>query len=109
MSILIPASIRVLTDGPNYAHLSTLSASGHPRNSVVWVAREDDNVLICTHADAPKAKDMRRDPRIGLSITAIDGPYRMVALQGQGHRRPLRRRLPLHGPDFDHGHRRRPP
>lgn len=80
MSSPIPASIRVLIDGPNYAHLSTVSAGGHPRNWVVWVAREDDNVLICTHAKAPKAKDMRRDPRVGLSITAFDNPYRMAAL-----------------------------
>ncbi|MEE6137113.1 pyridoxamine 5'-phosphate oxidase family protein [Mycobacterium sp. 050128] len=83
MSSPIPASIRVLIDGPNYAHLSTVSAGGHPRNWVVWVAREDDNVLICTHAKAPKAKDMRRDPRVGLSITAFDNPYRMAALQGR--------------------------
>lgn len=83
MSIPIPASIRALIDGPNYAHLSTLSANGHPRNWVVWVAREDDNVLVCTHAQAPKAKDMRHDPRVGLSITASDNPYRMATLQGR--------------------------
>lgn len=83
MSVPIPESIRVLIDGPNYAHLSTLSANGHPRNWVVWVAREGDKLLVCTHAGAPKAKDMRRDPRVGLSITAFDDPYRMASLQGR--------------------------
>ncbi len=82
-SIPIPGSIRMLIDGPNYAHLSTLRADGSPRNWVVWVAREGDNVLVCTNAETPKARDMRRDSRVGLSIAALDNPYRMATLRGR--------------------------
>lgn len=80
-SIPLPDSIRVLIDGPNYAHLSTLRADGSPRNGVVWVARDGDNVLVCTHAETPKARNMRRDSRVGLSIAALHNPYRMATLQ----------------------------
>ena len=30
-----------------------------------------------------KAKDMRRDPRVGLSVADLANPYRMAALQGR--------------------------
>jgi PPOX class probable F420-dependent enzyme len=81
--IPIPGSIRMLIDGPNYAHLSTLRADGSPRNWLIWVAREGGNVLVCTNAETPKARDMRRDSRVGLSIAALDNPYRVTTLQGR--------------------------
>jgi hypothetical protein len=63
--IAIPAEIRSLLEQPNYVHLSTLRADGSPRNWVVWTALEDELVLICTDDSGWKAKDMRRDPRVG--------------------------------------------
>jgi hypothetical protein len=30
-----------------------------------------------------KAKDMRRDPRVGLSVVDIENPFRMAMLQGR--------------------------
>jgi Pyridoxamine 5'-phosphate oxidase len=51
-----------------FVHLSTLRRSGAPRNWVVWAGREDDRILICTDEPNRKAKDMRRDPRVGLSF-----------------------------------------
>ena len=83
MPIAIPEEIRVLLDAPNYVHLSTLRADGSPRNWVVWVGREGENVLVCTGESTWKAKDMRRDPRVGLSVTDLRDPYRMAALQGR--------------------------
>ncbi|HEX6475627.1 MAG TPA: pyridoxamine 5'-phosphate oxidase family protein [Acidimicrobiales bacterium] len=82
-AIPIPADVRELLDAPNYVHLSTLRADGRPRNWVVWVGLEQDNVLVCTHDSTWKAKDMRRDPRVGLSVVDLANPYRMAALQGR--------------------------
>ena len=79
----MPAEVRELLEAPNYAHLSTLRADGSPRNHVVWVGLEDDRVLICTSSETWKAKDMRRDPRVALSVVDRDNPYRMAALQAR--------------------------
>jgi PPOX class probable F420-dependent enzyme len=81
--IPIPDSVRELLDAPNYVHLSTLRADGSPRNWVVWVGLEDDLILICTSETVWKAKDMRRDPRVGLSVSDLNNPYRMATLQGR--------------------------
>ena len=83
MPIPIPDEVRELLDAPNYVHLSTLRADGSPRNSVVWVGREGDLVLICTGEGTWKARDMRGDPRVGLSVTDMANPYRMASLHGR--------------------------
>ena len=83
MPIPIPADVRELLDAPNYVHLSTLRADGSPRNWVVWVGLEDERILVCTSNAIWKAKDMLGDPRVALSVTATDNPYRMAAIQGR--------------------------
>jgi PPOX class probable F420-dependent enzyme len=79
----IPAEVRQLLDSPNYVHLSTLKTDGTPRNWVVWVALEGEHVLICSTDCSWKSKDMRRDPRVGLSVVDLQNPYRMASLQGR--------------------------
>jgi PPOX class probable F420-dependent enzyme len=81
--IPIPDDVRQLLEGPNYVHLATLRANGSPRNWVVWAGLEGERILICTGEATWKAKDMRRDPRVALSVTDIANPYRMAGIQGR--------------------------
>ena len=81
--VSIPAEVRALLEAPNYVHLSTLRRDGRPRNHVVWVGLEDERILVCTSDWTWKAKDMRRDPRVALSVVDADNPYRMAAVQGR--------------------------
>ena len=83
VAIAIPDDARSLLEAPNYVHLSTLRADGSPRNWVVWVGLEGENVLVCTGESTWKARDMRRDPRVGLSVVDLANPYRMAAIQGR--------------------------
>jgi PPOX class probable F420-dependent enzyme len=78
----LPDDVRQLLDAPNYVHLTTLRADGSPRNHVVWVGLEGEHILICTSESTWKAKDMRADPRVALSVVDFDNPYRMAAIQG---------------------------
>lgn len=80
--IKLPEDVRGLFEGPNYAHLSTLRAGGSPRNHVVWVGVEGEHILVCTSDHTWKAKDMRANPNVALSIVDHDNPYRMAAVQG---------------------------
>jgi len=82
-SFVLPEEVRRLLDDPNYVHLSTLRADGSPRNHVVWVGLEGDRILICTSESSWKAKDMRRDPRVALSVVDAANPYNMAAVQGR--------------------------
>ena len=79
----LPEGIRSLLDGPVFVHLATLRSSGAPRNWVVWAGREDDRILICTDEANGKAKDMRRDPRVGLSFLDPANPYHVALIDGR--------------------------
>jgi PPOX class probable F420-dependent enzyme len=79
MAVSLPDDVRALLDAPNYVHLSTLRTDGSPRNWVVWVGVEGDHLLICTGDSSWKARDMRRDPRVGISVADMANPYRMAA------------------------------
>jgi PPOX class probable F420-dependent enzyme len=83
LPIAIPEHIRALLSAANYVHLATLRRDGSPRNWVVWVGLEGDRVLVCTDGSSWKARDMRRDPRVGLSVVDFANPYQMAALQGR--------------------------
>jgi hypothetical protein len=60
-----------------------LPGVGAPRGWVVWVGFEGERLLICTDDSTWKAKDMRRDPRVALSVVDSTNPYRMAAIQGR--------------------------
>jgi PPOX class probable F420-dependent enzyme len=83
MPVPLPDDVRDLLDAPNYVHLSTLRADGSPRNWVVWAGVEGNRILICTGEETWKARDMRRDARVALSVTDLANPYRMAAIQGR--------------------------
>jgi PPOX class probable F420-dependent enzyme len=64
----IPQSIHeVIAKGP-YAHLTTLNRDGSPQVTVVWVAIENDEFVIGHLATHQKVKNIRRDPRVALSL-----------------------------------------
>jgi PPOX class probable F420-dependent enzyme len=73
----------MLLAAPNYVHLATLRADGSPRSHVVWVGLEGDNVLVCTSDTTWKARDMRRNPRVSMSLVDSANPYQMASIQGR--------------------------
>jgi len=83
MGIAIPAEIKTMLDGANFAHLATLMSDGSPQSVPVWVGREEDQILVCTGENSLKAKNTRRDARVALSIVNIENPYEEAQLRGR--------------------------
>ena len=64
----IPQTVReVLEKGP-LAHLTTLNSDGAPQVTVVWVGFEDEEFVMAHLAMHQKVKNIRRDPRVALSL-----------------------------------------
>ena len=82
MAALSPG-IRALFEGKNFGHLATLMPDGSPQVSVVWVDVEGDNVLVNTAEGRIKPRNVRRDPRVAISIFDQDVPYKSAAIQGE--------------------------
>ena len=83
MPLALTDEIKTLLDRPNFAHLATLMPDGSPQSAPIWVARDGDRILIGTGEGSLKAKNTRRDPRVALSIVAMDDPYSEAQLRGR--------------------------
>ena len=75
--------IRALVRGANFGHLATLMRDGAPHVDPVWIDLEGDTILVCSGAGSLKAKNTKRDPRVGLSVIAMDNPYKEAQLRGR--------------------------
>ena len=75
--------IKALVRGANFGHLATLMRDGTPHVDPVWIDLEGDTILVCSGAGSLKAKNTKRDPRVGLSVVAMDNPYQEAQLRGR--------------------------
>jgi PPOX class probable F420-dependent enzyme len=75
--------VRELLDQPNPAVLATVNADGSPQTSVVWVGRDGGDLLISTAAGRRKERNLRRDPRVSLSVYDQADPQRYAEIRGR--------------------------
>jgi PPOX class probable F420-dependent enzyme len=66
--VLIPDRARDLIESDALAHLVTLEADGCPQVSCVWVGLEDGDIVFASLGGRRKLDNIRRDPRVSLSI-----------------------------------------
>src|SRR5271156_1544509 len=64
----IPQSVREVLAKAPLAHLTTLNKDGSPQVTVVWVGVENEEFVISHLAVHQKIKNIRRDPRVALSM-----------------------------------------
>ncbi|MGW3936802.1 PPOX class F420-dependent oxidoreductase [Streptomyces phaeochromogenes] len=82
MTISFDDSVRALLDGKNFASVATLGPGGAPQNSVVWFKREGDTVVFSSTDGRQKIRNLRRDPRISVSVYDLANPYTSVEIRG---------------------------
>jgi PPOX class probable F420-dependent enzyme len=77
------AKAKKIIEGKNFAHLATLMPDGSPQVTPVWVDIAGEFVLVNTAEGRVKHRNVKRDPRIALSITDEKDPYTMLAIRGK--------------------------
>jgi len=75
--------VKSLLARPNFAHLATVMPDGSPNVTPVWVGLEGDRILIGTSEGSLKARNVRRDPRVALSIVDYHDPYAEAQIRGR--------------------------
>ena len=64
----MPESARAVVEAGRLAHFVTLNADGSPHATIVWVGLDGDEI-VCAHLpEHRKIRNIRRDPRVALSI-----------------------------------------
>lgn len=71
---------RQIFEGKNFAHLVTLMPDGSPQASPVWVELEGDMIVVNSSEGRVKTNNVRRDPRVAISILDGDEPYGGVVM-----------------------------
>ena len=67
-------------EGKNFGHLVTLMQDGSPQVSPVWVDIEDEMILVNSSEGRVKVENVKRDPRVAVSIYDEKDPYGAVVL-----------------------------
>jgi PPOX class probable F420-dependent enzyme len=87
MTVLNDAARAAITSG-HVAHLVTLAADGSPQLSAVWVGLDGDQIVSGHMGDRQKLRNIRRDPRVALSIeTGVVNPMGLaeyLVIHGRG-------------------------
>jgi len=79
----IPAHVHdILTDKP-IGHLATLRADGRISVNPVSLAFDGELVRVSTLKSRVKYRNLRRDPRVALSVTHRNNPNRYVEIRGR--------------------------
>jgi PPOX class probable F420-dependent enzyme len=72
-----------LFQGRNLAFISTLTKDGSPHITPMWADMEGDVILINTFESSAKSKNIKKDPRIAISVVESNNPYNMVSIKGR--------------------------
>jgi PPOX class probable F420-dependent enzyme len=75
-------TVRRLLDEPNPAVLATINPDGSPQTSVVWVTRNGNDLLLSSAAGRRKERNMRRDPRVSLTVADRRDPQLYAEIRG---------------------------
>jgi PPOX class probable F420-dependent enzyme len=83
MTLSLNQAVRRLLDDPNPAVLATINADGSPQTSVIWVGRDGDELVISSAAGRRKDVNIRRDPRVSLSVYDARDSERYAEIRGR--------------------------
>ena len=83
MGIQLSDATVALLDGRNYAVLATINPDGSPQTSVMWIGRDGHDLLFSTVEGRVKHRNMRRDPRVSVTVIDSSDPENYVELRGR--------------------------
>jgi PPOX class probable F420-dependent enzyme len=81
----IPADLHDLFEKATFAHLATMTPTGYPHVTPVWIDYDagTGHLLVNTERERRKTKNVEADPRVGVSMTDPDDPYRFLSAFGE--------------------------
>lgn len=83
MSASIPQTYMDLFNKPAFGVLTTLMPDGSPQTQPVWVDFDNGLVWVNSALGRQKDKNMRRDPRVAVTLMDPENPYRYLEIRGK--------------------------
>lgn len=83
MREMTPGEIRsFLLSGTRTGKLATVRGDGRPHVVPIWFVLRGDRLVFNTHTTSVKARNMRREPRVAISVDDQMPPYTFVTIEG---------------------------
>jgi PPOX class probable F420-dependent enzyme len=79
----LPPELDELLGRPNPAVIATLRADGSPRSVATWYLWEDGRVLVNMDAGRRRLDDLRREPRVSVTVFDRGNWGTHVSLRGR--------------------------
>lgn len=79
----IEGRARELLEQPNFTHLSTFRQDGTIHGVVVWQHVEGDRVALNSSEGRAWPANVRRDPRVTITVHNNENPYEYVEVRGR--------------------------
>src|SRR5713101_9145360 len=83
MPAAIPEKYLDLFQKKTFASLGTLMPDGQPQVTPVWVDFDGKHVVVNSAKGRVKDKNVRRDPRVSISLQDPANPYRYLEIRGR--------------------------
>jgi PPOX class probable F420-dependent enzyme len=74
---------RELVEEPNFASIGTIRKDGTPLVNIVWADVDDGHVVVNSAEGRAWPNNVRRDPRVTVTIPNQDNPYEYVQIRGR--------------------------
>lgn len=83
MASLPERAVRMLREDRNFGAVATLMPDGSPQVTVVWVDTDGQHVIFNTAEGRAKLRNLRRDPRVAITVVDARDPYRQLLVRGR--------------------------
>jgi PPOX class probable F420-dependent enzyme len=80
---MIPEQYHDLLASTALAHIATIGPNGEPQVTPVWFGWDGEHVRFSQTTTRQKLRNLRREPRIALSIVDPTNPLRYLEIRGR--------------------------
>jgi PPOX class probable F420-dependent enzyme len=80
---MLNTDVRNAVDATSFATIATVAPDGAPHAVPVFLASRGEQIVFFTGPQTRKARNLRHDPRVALSITTTDNPYNPIIVRGR--------------------------
>jgi hypothetical protein len=83
VTTIVPETHADLLTKPAFAHLATVGPDGTPQVTPMWFECDGEDMLFSTLKTRRKYRNVLREPRVTISISDPDNPYRYLQIRGE--------------------------
>src|SRR2546428_13163957 len=83
MAVKIPQALKKILEDKAYGHVVTFNPAGRPELTMVWMDVDGDELLFNTAEGRRKPDNIRRNPRVIVSVQDRNNPQTYEVFNGK--------------------------